>query len=215
MTIQVGQQIAVPGFIKCLDNFLGSGAGQGINAYGQELENCEGRKPTFRASIGAFTPQATPQDFLTLTGNPLCVVRLLAVEVYLAATAAAAFEVFLNYNSAPDTGGTSTNPVAVPSDPSDPGWTTALATVNAYTVAPTAGTKVGSIRSGRVVGGTIAGGGSGICPLVWVFGQYGDKCPILRTASQQIALNGNGAALPAGSVFEINILWLEETLTGN
>ena len=215
MALSATQLAGTAGFVRILDGSIGSGQGQGINSYGQELENCEGRKPTFRATIGAFTPQATPQDFFTLTGSPLVVVRLLALEVYYAATAAAAYEVFLNFNSAVNTGGTSTTPTAVPADPSDPGWSTALATVNAYTAAPTAGTKVGGIRSGRVVGGTVNGGGSGISPLIWVFGQYGDKCPILRTASQQFALNGNGAALPSGSIFEVNILWSEETLTGN
>ena len=127
MALPGSQLAALAGTVRQVDNFTGSGAGQAINAYGQECENNEGRKPTFRASIGAFTPQATPQDFFTLTGSPGVVTRLLYIEVYMAATAAAAFEVYLNYNSAANTGGTSTTLVAVPSDPSDPNQTTALA----------------------------------------------------------------------------------------
>lgn len=212
MALPAAQLVATAGNFRQVDAFTGSGQGLGVNQYGQELSNSEGRKPTYRSCIVAFTPQATPQDFFTLTGSPLVVARLISIEIYYAATAAAAYEVALNYNSAPDTGGTSTTPTVVPMDPSD---IAASCVVNAYTVAPTAGTKVGAIRGGRVVGGTVAGGGSGILPLVWYFSPNNDKCPILRSASQQLALNGGGTALPAGSVFEVSICWSEESLTGN
>lgn len=212
MVLNPAQLVQQASLVHIVDGLTGSGQAQGINAYGQELENNEGRKPTYSAYINGFTPQATPQDFFTLTGNPLVVARLLMVEVFYAATAAAAFELGLYYNSAPDTGGTSTAPTAVSHDPTDPAASCAVA---AYTVAPTAGTHVGLIRAGRVVGGTVTGGGSGILPLVWTWTAINDKAYVLRTAAQQIALNGFGGALPTGSVFEIGFTWSEEGLTGN
>jgi hypothetical protein len=212
MALPATQYVQQAGIAHIVDGLTGSGQMQGINQYGQELENNEGRKPTYSAYINAFTPQATPQDFFTLTGSPLVVARLLMIEIFYAATAAAAYEVGLYYNSAPNTAGTSTAPTSVTHDPND---VAASCTVAAYTVAPTAGTHVGLVRAGRVVGGTVTGGGSGILPLLWQWTAINDKAYVLRNASQQIALNGFGAALPAGSVFEIGITWSEESLTGN
>ena len=154
MALPSSQYAQSPGLVHVGDGFTGSGASQAINQYGQELENNEGRKPTYSAYINAFTPQATPQDFFTLTGSPLVVARLLAIEIFYAATAAAAYEIGLYYNSAALTGGTSTAPTAVTHDPNDVAASCAVA---AYTVAPTAGTHVGLIRAGRVVGGTVTG----------------------------------------------------------
>ena len=212
MALNVANVPGIAGLLRVVDGYLGSGSGQGINSYGQELENNEGRKPTYSAYVNAFTPQATPQDFLVLTGSPLVVARLLMVEVYYAATAAAAFEIGAYYCSAPNTGGTSTALTAVSHDPIDPA---ASCSALAYTAASTAGTHTGLIRAGRVVGGTVTGGGSGIQPLIWTWTSVNDKAYVLRNANQQIALNGFGAALPAGSVFEIGITWSEESLTGN
>jgi hypothetical protein len=212
MALPASQFVQQPGLVHITDGLTGSGQSQGINQYGQELENNEGRKPTYSAYINAFTPQATPQDFFTLTGNPLVVCRLLMIEIFYAATAAAAYEIGLYYNSAVNTAGTSTAPTAVTHDPND---AAAVCAVAAYTVAPTAGTHTGLIRAGRVVGGTVTGGGSGIQPLIWTWTSINDKAYVLRNANQQIALNGFGAALPAGSVFEIGITWSEEGLAGN
>ena len=212
MALPASQLVQQPGLVHIGDGFTGSGQTQGINQYGQELENNEGRKPTYSAYVNTFTPQAAPQDFLTLTGSPLIVARLLAIEIYYAATAAAAFEIGLYYNLTPDTGGTSMTLAAVSHDPND---AAANCVVTAYTGAPTLGTRAGLIRAGRVVGGTTTGGGSGILPLIWTWTTMNDKAYVLRTANQQIALNGFGAALPGGSVFEIGITWSEESLTGN
>jgi hypothetical protein len=210
----VNPTLIVPtqGLMRIVDGFTGSGSPQGVNSYGQELENNEGRKPTYSAYINAYTPQATPGQFFALTGNALVVARLLMIEVYFAATAAAAYELGLYANSAPLTGGTSTAIVGVPHDPND---VAAICTVNAYTVAPTAGTPVGLLRAGRVVGGTVGGGGSGILPLLWSWTVNNDKACVVRNVNQQLALSGFAAALPAGAVFEIGFVWSEESLTGN
>jgi hypothetical protein len=210
MALNPAQRYVPPGFTVLEDAGGGPGVG-GVNSYSQQLSNIEGRKPTYRGGIIALATMATPQDIITLTGSPLVVARLLMVEVWIGATAAAAFEFQLRFNSAASTGGTSTVPVAVSADPADPAASCALA---AYTVQSTPGTAVGIIAAGRASGPILAGAGS-VTPLVWWFGGNNDKCPVLRTAAQQIALNGNGAALPGGMLISCRYTWSEESLTGN
>jgi hypothetical protein len=62
MALPASQLVTQAGFVRVLDASAASGQGQGINQYGQEFENSEGRKPTYHAAVTAFTPQATPQD---------------------------------------------------------------------------------------------------------------------------------------------------------
>lgn len=211
MALPATQFVQGSGVNRQVDGFLGSGQGMGVNQYGQVLNNTEGRKPTYRGGILALAPAATPANIFTLTGSTLVVARLIMVEVWIGATAAASFEFKLVYNSVAATGGTSTVPVAVSADPSDVAASCALA---AYTVAPTSGTATGIIAAGRATGPILAGAGTNM-PLVWFFGEYNDKCPILRTAAQQIALDGNGAAVPGGMLISCRFTWSEETLQGN
>lgn len=212
MALPVNQQVQTAGQLKLVDAYVGSGQGAGVSPYGRQLVDFTGGAPTYSGGIIAFTPQATPQDFFTLTGNPLVVASLRRVEVWIGATAAAAMELQLVYNSVANTGGTAAVPVAVPLDPADVAASCALA---AYSVAPTAGTTLGIIAAGRVEGPILAGAGSDQ-PLIWTFGDANEKPPRLRTAAQQIALNGNGAALPSGIKFSIRFTWTEVpvSLTG-
>ncbi len=211
MALNPAQLVQVPGFHRIVDASLGSNIGGGVNQAGELLVNMEGRAATYSGGIVNYTPQATPQDFFTLTGSAAVVARLLLVEVWIGATAAAAMELQLVYNSVANTGGTAAVPVAVPHDPADAAASCALA---AYSVASTPGTTLGVIAAGRTEGPILAGAGTSN-PLVWAFNSNGLKPPILRTAAQQIALNGNGAALPSGIKFSIRFTWSEEALTGN
>jgi hypothetical protein len=205
MALPIAQEFNVAGLNRVVDGFTGSGQAAGVSPYGRLSVDDTGGAPTYSGGIVNFTPQATPQDFFTLTGNALVVCRLRLVEVWTGATAAEAMELQLVYNTAPDTGGTSTAPVAVPLDPND---AAPLCTLAAYTVAPTAGTTLGLIAAGRVAGPILAGAGQQT-PLVWTFSALNDKPPTLRTVNQQIALNGNAAALPAGIKFSIRFTWTE------
>lgn len=211
MALNIAQIAPIPGVSKIGDGLLGSSTATGVNRKGQLLANTEGRVKTYSGGIVAFTPQATPQDFFTLTGSPLVVAKLLMVEVWIGATAAAAMELQLIKNSVANTGGTAAVPVAVPHDSADAAAACALA---AYSVAPTGATGLGPIAVGRAEGPILAGAGS-LTPLIWNFNGNGVKPPILRTAAEQIALNGNGAALPGGIKFSIRFTWSEEELTGN
>jgi hypothetical protein len=195
----------IQGLLRITDGYTGSGAAIAVNPYGAMAAETTGKTPCYAGGIINYTPQATPQDFFTLTGNALVVAKLRKVEVWIGATAAAAMELQLVYNTAPDTGGTAATPVAVPIDPNNP---VPLCVLQAYSVAPTPGTTLGPIAVGRVAGPILAGAGAQE-PITWLFGDANDMCPTLRTANQQIALNGNGAALPSGIKFSIRFTWTE------
>lgn len=205
MVLPVAQQVNTAGQIKMVDGFTGSGQGAGVSPYGRQLVDFSGGVPTYSGGILNFTPQATPQDFFTLTGNPLVIGVLRKVEVWIGASAAAAMELALVFNSVANTGGTAAVPVAVPLEPLDVAASCALA---AYSVAPSGATQVGILAAGRVSGPILAGAGN-TTPLIWQFTDANDKGPRVRTAAQQIALNGNGAALPAGIKFSIRFTWTE------
>jgi hypothetical protein len=209
MALNLSQAVTIAGLLRLVDGYSGSGQGLSVSPFGRAAVDTTGGIPTYSGGIVAFAPQATPQDFFTLTGNALVVARLRMVEVWIGATAAAAMELQLVYNTAPDTGGTSTVPVAVALDPLDPAASCALA---AYTVAPTAGTTSGPIAVGRAEGPILAGAGT-MTPLVWYFSDMNDKPPTLRNVNQQIALNGNGAALPSGIKFSVRFTWTEMLVT--
>jgi hypothetical protein len=205
MAFNPSQTAQSTGILRIADGYSGTGQAAGVGTFGAFYCDTTGRTPTYSGGIVAFTPQATPQDFFTLTGNALVICKLRIVEVWIGATAAAAMELQLVLNSAPDTGGTAAVPVAVPLDQNDIAASCALA---AYSVAPTAGTTLGPIAVGRVSGPILAGAGT-VTPLVWNFSGYNDKCPTLRNVNQQVALNGNGAALPSGIKFSIRFTWTE------
>lgn len=209
MALNVAQQVAIAGLLKLVDANTGSGIGAGVNPFGRQQVDTTGGAPTYSGGIVAFTPQATPQDFFTLTGNALVVCVLRKVEIWIGASAAAAMELQLVFNSAPDTGGTAAVPVAVSHDSNNAAAVCALA---AYSVAPTAGTTLGPVAVGRVEGPILAGAGQST-PLVWLFGDNNEQPIKLRNANQQVALNGNGAALPSGIKFSIRFTWTEVPVT--
>jgi hypothetical protein len=206
LALPVSQQANTAGILKVGDGYSGSGMGLSISPFGAAKVDISGSVPTYSGGIINFTPQATPADFFTLTGNPLVIAALRRVEVWIGATAAASMELQLVFNSLPNLGGTSAVPVSMPVDPNAIASSCALA---AYSVAPTtAGTQVGMLACGRA-NGPITNGAGGSTPLFWEWSAANDQAPKLRNANQQIALNGNGAALPAGIKFSIRFTWTE------
>lgn len=210
MAIPVGQQVNIAGLLKLADGNFGSNVAAAVHPSGRLAVDSTGGTPTYSGGIVAFTPQATPQDFFTLTGNALVVCKLRRVEVWIGATAAAAMELQLVLNSVANTGGTAAVPVAVPVD-----FNNLLApqcALAAYSVAPSGATQLGPIAVGRVAGPILAGAGQAT-PLIWKWSDANDQAPCLRNVNQQIALNGNGAALPGGIKFSIRFTWTEILVT--
>jgi hypothetical protein len=113
--------------------------------------------------------------------------------------------------STADTAGSSTavNLTAVPHDSLDPAAGAVVTTYTGANVNPNLGTAVGAIRS-QQSNVSAAGSGGAATPVEWDFGNVAEKPVYLRSASEGLYLNFNGATLPAGTVLNIFISWTEE-----
>lgn len=169
-----------------------------------------GTKATYGAFATSFTPAATPTDVITVQGDGTHVIRLVRLTILAQATAAGApLTVILGGNSSLDTGGTSASPALRPVDPNDVAIGT-IASVNRYTANPAAlGVAAGISFVGSLPVNAV--GGATQTPLDIIFGAIpGAKFPVINTSVQQITLNFQGVALPAG--FVIPFVYVELTL---
>ncbi len=99
------------------------------------------------------------------------------------------------------------NLTAVPHDSLDPADWRRGDHLHRSNVNPNLGTAVGSIRS-QQSNVSAAGSGGAATPVEWDF--VAEKPVYLRSASEGLYLNFNGATLPAGTVLNIFISWTEE-----
>jgi hypothetical protein len=163
-------------------------------------------KATYSAASTAFTPGTAPTDIFTITGSATKTVRILRIEFSATQTTAGINNWFIAKRSTANSAGTS---AAVTAVPHDSGSSAATATVLQYTANPTPGTLVGNIRSAKI----LAPAPSSLAnpTFVWDFesGNTGVP-PVLRGATQVLAVNFNGAALPAGLSVQVNVTWTEE-----
>lgn len=162
-------------------------------------------KPTYTAVAAAFTPPATPTDMVTLTGSATRTIRITRIEFTSTQTTAGVNTIFLVKRSTANSAGTSTALTAVSHDSSN---SAATATALSYTANPTLGTTVGNIRATRVLSDAI----TSVSPDVqlWEFNTLTSQSIVLRGTSQVLAINFNGAALPAGLSVTAAIEWTEE-----
>ena len=164
----------------------------------------EGTKTTFSTASLDFTPVTTATDIWTLLGSGTKTVRLLRLTITGFATAAISVNLQLIVRSTADSGGTSSTPALVPHDTN--GSPSATAVVNLYSVNPTLGTSVGPIRARKLNLGATGSAGT----VEWNFSDKNDQAPVLRGATQQLCLNWNGAAVPAGTLLDIEAEFTEE-----
>ena len=165
--------------------------------------------PTFMAASSAFTPGATPQDVFTITGNATTNVYVLKMGISTNQTTAGSNAWFIAKRSAANTGGTPATVTAVPMNSNS---AAASATLNQYTANPTAGTLIGNMWSGFVNASAPATAGVGGYQGVEVdFFATDTYCgPIaLLSASEVLAWNFGGAALPTGLSVLAWVLWAE------
>lgn len=200
----------MPGVTGIADVAGGTGNVAEVNAQGQLAVDTEGRKRTYSVAVSAYAPYATATDILTITGAPGVVVKVLRVEVSGRATAAAQLDAQVVLRSAANTGGTSAALTAASHDQSDAAPVAAVVT---WTTAPTPGATAGIIRAAQV-NISAAGSGGAAVPQDWDFTTRNGKAPTLRGSTQQLAINLNGAAVPAGTALDLSIEWTEENLTG-
>lgn len=163
---------------------------------------------TFSAAV-VFSPATTATaDFFTISGPTTAnsMVRVTRVSCYGTSTAVAVLPVSIIKRSAvPSVAGTSTSPTAVAHDTQDTPAATAV--VRAYTVAPTPGAAVGTIRVMPLFS-TVTGTPTQTLPAVAEFSSRRAERQgvILRSAAQILALNTTAVA---GQVVGCEVTWTE------
>lgn len=160
---------------------------------------------TYAASSGYFTPYATPTDIITISGSSTTTVKVTRVTLSSTQTTAGINNWFLNKLSAADTGGTSTGVTAVPMDSAN---AAATASVLKYTVIPTPGTTVGTVRSVAALSPAASSVYNGEITLF--DDQFTGQPIVLRGIAQTLNLNYAGAAVPAGLSMCVNVYWTEQ-----
>lgn len=162
--------------------------------------------PTYSAAIVGLVPVASATDFLTITGAAGKTIMVSRISCSGQSTANGSTPVQLVRRSTANLTGTSTSPTVVPNDPSNVAGT---AVVKAYTANPgTLGTLVGPVRAGNILTNVAATANSGAA-LVWTFGPEENQQPVLRGATQVLALNANAASFVAGATLNCDIEWTE------
>ncbi|MBV8656613.1 MAG: hypothetical protein JO142_02200 [Burkholderiales bacterium] len=163
----------------------------------------DGVKATYGVVGVAATPAAAATDFVTLSGSASKTVRVKRVAVSGLATTAGTMDVSLVKRTAANTAGTSSAPTIGQHDSTDAAATAAVAQ---YSVNPTGvGTGV-AIKNQKLNFGLAGASGT----IVWDFSTRNDKAVVLRGASQFLAINLNGQAVPAGGSISYEIEWEED-----
>lgn len=160
---------------------------------------------TYKYSSLGNTPAATPTDLFTIAGAAGKTIRVTKIVLGGVAGTAGQLNPLIIRRSAADTGGTSTNPAALPRDTNN---AAATATLTLYTVNPTGlGTTVGTLDSCRLYLNTNV-----LQPDVCAFtyGVNDDQLLVLRSATDVLAINFAGATVPATGAVDIDVEWTEE-----
>jgi hypothetical protein len=168
-----------------------------------------GRRPTYCATASAWAIPATPTDMFTITGSASKTIRVLSLWMSPTQTTAAIGVFQVVKRSTADTSGASVASTIVPLDST---FAAATAVSKHWTANPTLGTGVGNvviIRAPIPAPATFAT--SPGWPLFIDFTQ-GGLLPgvVLRGAAQELSLNFNGVALPAGLSITATWCWIEE-----
>lgn len=160
--------------------------------------------PTYSATKVALAPAASATDFFTITGAAGRVVQVRSIHCDGISTANAAAMIQVIKRSAVDTGGTSTTTAAVANNSA---FRAPLATVRSYTVNPAGlGAAVGTpIVTSQLVTGPAASATIANVGFTHVFAQV----PVLRSATEVLALNANAATFTAGAAINCSITWSE------
>lgn len=205
-----GQQFVIPE--------ISPGKTSGSRKYGAlRFSLNDGSKATYSAGKVGLVPASSATDIFTITGATGKIVRVTHIGITATTTSAtpAALDVLLLKRSTANSGGTSTNsPAAIPHDSAN---AAASATVLSYTANPTLGTLVGTavaaLRNSKLFQ-TLATYTATDFPtkdqIIWEFGNRPAQAPVLRSASEVLAVNLNAVTATATASFDIDIEWTEE-----
>jgi hypothetical protein len=180
-------------------------AGQSVmaqaDAAGSTYVNIEGRRATYSA-YASFTGVTGVNA--VLPGNASTTARCTRCEVSVSTSGTAGVvTTSLIKTSAAATSGTSASMTAVPHDSNFAGASSAPLY---YTVAPTAGTPVGTIRGMQMFDESAALPGSNT--WLWTFGERPAACPVLRGTAQTLEVNLSGVT--ATQTVTISWEWVED-----
>lgn len=210
-----GDRGIMPLAVANLTNAQRSGADGDYTPVASTLEGFvkaqpESTKATFAACLTTTTSfDATPTDFFAIRGSGSKTVKVLRIELHCAQTTIGDEEFFLVKRAA-NTSGTSSTLTKVPLDSAQSSHSDVE--VRHYTADPTLGTPVGTIKSLYVTPGNLTPG-TGVPHTVsfvlWDAHLFG--CPIvLEGTAEWLAINFNGASLPSGARWGVNIIWTED-----
>ena len=171
----------------------------------------EPERPTYRACKYGMAPGGAVSDLVLLIGATDKVIRLKQISIGGVATAATNVRIDLIKRSAVDTGGTPAAWTAVPADSQDPASSAIIRDYAGGTPAGL-GTAVGTFDNIRINLGPASAGSADRAYFQYTW--QNDKAIVLRGASECIALNLAGAALPAGGAVDVQFTWTEEELRG-
>ncbi len=166
----------------------------------------DGVKTTYSASINDLTTSALPTDIVEFKGSSTKTLRITQIIISGTQNTSASRDVFLIKRSSADSGGTSTNAVAIPHDSNN---TAATAIIKVYTVNPSGlGTSVGIIRTQRIqlLATNVT---TALDKIIWDFGTRPAQALVVRGTSESIVINLNGVT-SANDIFDIIIEWTEE-----
>ena len=132
-------------------------------------------------------------DVYCIGGSTTKIVRIKGIRVSATASTAAVVSASVVLRSSADSGGTSSALTVVKSDQNNPD---ATATVTAYSVSPTPGTAIGTIRVRKIAVGT-QGNSATISESLFQFTPYWDQPIVLRGTSQFACVNVSAAGTGA------------------
>lgn len=187
------------GPIESSSLFVGSTA---VSASVPVPVNSEGARATYAYAATGVTPAATPTDVVTLTGSATKTIKVKRVTFHGIATTAGSMAVLLIKRTAANTAGTATAPTPGKFDSTDGTATAAIAQYSANAT----GLGTGIAIDSKICNFGVAGAAG---QVVFDFATNQDKPLFLRGATQILAVNLNGAAVPTGGTFGYSLEWEE------
>ena len=165
-------------------------------------------KHTYSAYDTPIAPASSATDVCSIAGSSTALIRVTRVELSNVQTTAGTNQWYLVRRSSLNLAGTS---VVIPAVPHDSSSAAATALVNYWSANPgTLGTVVGMVRGASIVSPAPASSTTGAM-YAWDFDQNNSQETIvLRGVNQQIGLNFNGKAIPAGMDVGCGFTWTEE-----
>lgn len=143
-------------------------------------------------------------DILCIAGSATKTIYVKRIRVSGIATAAIVVDTSVIKRSTLGTGGTSATETAVPLDSNN---AAATATVKSYSVSPTAGTAVGTVRARHQAIG-VQGNTATTAESLFDFAEYYDQPLTLRGAAQNACINVGAAG--AGGSWAADVEWTEQ-----